>query len=126
MSLQADRQLPMPSIDHAAASRVTPDALPLDDPATEAATDAARPPTGPRVDIMLRRIFDEAQARQPRLQPPQENDEFNAPLAVDKSDTAEDPPGGLQADPADAVAELPGFGADELLRYRQQMYRTDI
>jgi hypothetical protein len=126
MSLPADRKLPMPAIDHAAASGVTPDTPPRDDSAAEAASDTARAPTGPRVDIMLRRIFDEAQARQPRLQPPRENDDFTAPLAVDKSETLEDPPDLLEADPADAAAELPGFGADELLRYRQQMYRTDI
>ena len=124
MSLPAERKLPMPAIDHA--SGVTPVALPSDETASETAADAAAPQTGPRVDIMLRRIFDEAQARQPRLQPPRENDDFTAPLAVDKSETLEDPPGVLEADPADAAAELPGFGADELLRYRQQMYRTDI
>lgn len=125
MSLPADRELPMPAIDHAASS-VIPDATPRDDSAAEAAASSPRPPTGPRVDIMLRRIFDEAQARQPRLLEPQANDDFTAPLAVDKSETLEDPHGVLDSDPADAAAELPGFGADEFLRYRQQMYRTDI
>ena len=126
LSLPADRNLPMPGIDQDAASGVTPDATPRDDSAAEADADVPRPPSGPRVDVTLRRIFDEAQARQPRLRPPSENDDFTAPLAADKSDTLEDPPGVLEANPADAAAELPGFGADEFLRYRQQMYRTDI
>jgi hypothetical protein len=75
---------------------------------------------------MLRRIFDEARAREPQLQQPREDNDFNAPLAVEKTETLEDPPRVLEPDPADATAELPGFGADELLHYRQQMYRTDI
>ena len=126
LALSADHELPLPVIDHGAASAVTPDALPHDGSAAEAAQDAATPPPETRVEIMFRRMFDEAQGRQPALQRPQEDDDFNPPLAVDQSEPREDPRGVLQADPADATAQLPGFGADELLRYRRQMYRTDI
>lgn len=123
LSLSADHELPLPVIVHGAASTVTPDALPHDSSAAEAAQEAPRPPTETRVEIMLRQIFDEARGRQPTLQRPQEGDDFNPPLAVDQSEPREDPRGVL---PADAAAQFPGFGADELLRYRQQMYRTDI
>jgi hypothetical protein len=126
MSLSADRELPIQVIDMGAASAAAAESLPADDSASASAQEAAERPQGPRVEVMLRRIFDEAQARQPTLQPPPADDDFNAPFAVDKSESQEDPPGVLQVDPAEAAAELPGFDADELLRYRQQMYRTDI
>lgn len=82
--------------------------------------------TGPRVEIMLRRIFDEARARQPNLPKPEIMEDHSAPLAVDKTDGIEEPAAALEAEPADSAAELPGLSADELLRYRQQMFRTDI
>jgi hypothetical protein len=126
MSLSAGRELPIQVIDRGASGVVDSDSLPLDDDATETPADAAEPRGGPRVEIMLRRIFDEARAREPQLQQPREDNDFNAPLAVEKTETLEDPPRVLEPDPADATAELPGFGADELLHYRQQMYRTDI
>jgi len=126
VSLSAERKLPMEVIDHGAANAAAPEALPLDDSMSHAAPDAAQPPNGPQVDIVLRRIFDEAQARQPKLQRPQPDDDFNAPLAVDQSETLEDPPGVLEPDQTDAAAEILGFGADDLLRYRREMYRTDI
>lgn len=126
MSLSAARELPLRIIEPGAESAADPESLPPDDTAAETPVDAAEPPGGPRVDIMLRRIFDEARAREPRLQQPREDEGFNAPLAVDKTETLEDPPGVLEAGPAEAAAEFPGFGADDLLRYRQQMYRTDI
>ena len=76
--------------------------------------------------MMLRRIFDDAQARQSTLSEPEQDDDFSAPFAVDKSENVEEPASGLEADPAEGTAELSRFGADELLHYRQQMYRTDI
>ncbi len=82
--------------------------------------------TGPRVEIMLRRIFDEAQARRPNLPEPGIKEDRSAPLAIDKTDGVEEPATALEAEPADSAAELPGLSADELLRYRQQMFRTDI
>ena len=126
MSLSAGRELPIHVIDRAATGVVDHESLPLDDAAAETPADAAEPPTGPRVDIMLRRIFDEARAREPQLHQPREDNDFNAPLAVEKTETREDAPGALESGPADATAELPGFGAQDILRYRQQMYRTDI
>ena len=123
MSLSVARDAPLAIIDQGAARAVTPDAPPRDDAAAETVPDAAAPPAGLRVEIMLRRIFDEAQARQPMLQPPQEDDDFNPPLAVEQSEPVDNPRGVLETE---AAAQLPGFGADDLLRYRKQMYRTDI
>ena len=57
---------------------------------------------------------------------PERSVDFSAPLAVDKSENIEEPAPGLESDPVDSAAELPGFSADDLHRYRQQMYRTDI
>ena len=124
ISLSADREPPIQAVGRGA---VETESASLADAAAETnAQNTAERPQGPRVEIMLRRIFDEAQARQPKLQQLQADDEFNAPLAVDKSETQDDPSVSLEADPAEAAAQFPGFGDDELLRYRQQMYRTDI
>ena len=124
ISPSADRALPIGVIDPGAARNV--DALPIDESAPEAPQDALQRPQGPRVEIMLRRIFEEAQARQAQLPQAQEDGDLNAALAAEKSETPEEPPRVLQADPAEAAAELPGLDPDERLRYRKQMYRTDI
>ena len=126
MSLSDGREIPLQVIDHGAAGLVDAESLPLDDAAAGSCADAVEPPAEPRVEIMLRRIVDEARAREPRMQQPREDEAFNAPLAVEKTESLEDRPGVLETDPAEASAEFPGFGAGELLRYRQQMYRTDI
>ena len=133
MSLSAGRELPIQVIDEGATSAVEPQSLPLDGPvaetpvnAAETLLDAAESPRGPQFDPMLRRIFDEGQAHQRQLQQAQKKDDFNGRLAVDKSETVNEPPVVLETDPAEATAGFPGFGADDLLRYRQQMYRTDI
>ena len=126
MSLADNRELPLRLIDHGAASTASADGLSIDGPAPDPAAKTAIRPTGPRVDIILRRIFDEARARQPSLSEPDQAGDFSAPLAVDKSENDEEPPAGLETDPVDSPAEFPGFSADELHRYRKQMYRTDI
>ena len=126
ISLSAGREIPIQVIDHGAAVVVDAEPRPLDDAAAGSSADAVEPPLEPRAEIVLRQIVDEARAHEPRLQQPREDVDFNAPLAVEKTETLEDRPGVLEADPADASAKFPGFGADELLRYRQQMYRTDI
>lgn len=94
--------------------------------AEETEADPAGGSKGPRVEIMLRRIFDEARARQPDLSEPEIAEDRSAPFAVDKTDSKEEPAAALEAEPADSAAELPSFSADELLRYREQMFRTDI
>lgn len=129
MSPSADRKLAISVINHGSASAAATRRDPVDvDKGSEADTprESAGEPAGPRVEVMLRRIFDDAQARQPTLPEPEQDDDFSAPFAVDKSENAEESATGLEADPAEGTAQLPHFGADELLHYRQQMYRTDI
>jgi len=125
MSISDDGKLALGIIGHG-----TPAAAAADDPLeaadAEPATDATSYPGGPRVDVMLRRIFDEARARQPGLPEPEETGHLSAPLAVDKTENVDDSAAVLETGPADSPAELPGFSPDELSRYREQMYRTDI
>jgi hypothetical protein len=129
MSPSADRKLTISVINHGSASAAATSRVPADvdeDAKADTPRDSAGDPAGPRVEMMLRRIFDDAQARQPTLTEPEKDDDFSAPFAVDKSENVEEPASGLEADPAEGTAELSRFGADELLHYRQQMYRTDI
>jgi hypothetical protein len=125
MSLADSNELPLRLIEHGAAATTAADDISLGDSADPAATTPIRP-TGPRVDIILRRIFDEARARQPNLSEPEQAGDLGAPLVVDQSENVEEPAAGLETDPVDSPAELPGLSADELHRYRKQMYRTDI
>ena len=129
MSPAADRRLAISAINHDSASVAATSRVPLDadkDARADAPRASASDRAGPRVEMMLRRIFDDAQARQPSLSEPEQDNDFSAPLAVDKSENGEEEAGRLEADPAEGTAELPRFGADELLHYRQQMYRRDI
>ena len=126
MSIVDNRRLPLDVIDHGAGVTAAAGDVSLHDTLDDSGTETASRPAGPRVDIILRRIFDEARARQPDLSEPEEPGVLSAPLAVDKSENAEEPPAGLETDAVDSGAALPGFSADELDRYRQQMYRTDI
>jgi hypothetical protein len=123
MSMAADRKLAIGIMEHSSAGAATDDTISLEDAVADA---AAKRPTGPRVDIMLRQIFDEAIARQPSLPKPEEIGDLSGPLAVDKAEKAEERAAVLEAETADSSAELPGFSTDELLHYRKQMYRTDI
>jgi len=78
----------------------------------------------PGVESLLRRLFDEPQLRTPEVSTVQEADERGAPLAVDKSDNVEKPASTVSGN--EASDEAPGVPSDELLRFKQQMYRTDI
>ena len=126
MSIEDNRRLPLEVIDHGPNVTAAAGDVSLEDTLNEPGTEMAPGPAGPRVDIILRRIFDEARARQPDLSEPEQPGDLSAPLAVDKSENLEESSAGLETDTIDSGAELPGFTADELHRYRQQMYRTDI
>jgi len=121
-------QLMADVVDHGAGVDV-----PLGDVADAATADADRPAarasddSGPRVDVMLRRIFDEPQLRAPEAAGPQQSDVLAPPLAVDKSDTVDDGSTGVEpVQDNDTATPLPGVSGDELMRYRQRMFRTDI
>ena len=63
----------------------------------------------------------------PRLRQPEVPEERSAPFAVDKSENGDDKAATDPGDDAvDVAPRLPGVSADELLRLKQQMYRTDI
>jgi hypothetical protein len=127
MSIAADGKLAIGIIEHSSAGAATDDDISLEDAVADAAADTANRPTGPRVDIMLRRIFDDAIARQPSLPKPEVTGDLSGPLAVDQAEKAEEQATTvLEAEPADSSAEFPGFSTGELLHYRQQMFRTDI
>jgi len=123
MSIADNRKLPLQVIDHgtAAAGQIS-----FDDRDVDPTTKAPPGPAGARADIILKRILEEARARQPKLPGPEQTADLSPPLVVDQSKSIEDPAAGLEADPVDSPAALPGFSADDLHRYRKQMYRTDI
>jgi hypothetical protein len=114
MSAASESKLSIQVIDHGTSAAVASD------------PESSDGPRGPRVDIILRRIFDEAQLRQPQLAGPEHADDLATPFAVDKTEAIEEPATVLDSEQSDVAAELPGFSADELLHYRQQMFRKDI
>ena len=125
MSISDDGKLALRIIGHGTTSTAADD-LALEAAHADPSADTASYPAGPRVDVMLRRIFDEARVPRPSPSEPQKTGKLSAPLAVDKTEKVDDASAVLEFDPADSTAEFPGFSPDELSRYRQQMYRTDI
>ena len=86
------------------------------------------PFTAPRANTILRQIFDESYSAS-------ELDELQPASALDAKSIAElTMPGnpskpaadGNDADVPPLDADLPGISEDETLRYRRQMFRTDI
>jgi hypothetical protein len=126
MSIADENKLAIRVLGHGTPASATPDAVVLDDTVIETLPNDSGSPAGPRVDIILRRIIDEAQLRQPKLPKPEQAGNLGPPLAGDKSETVEESATLPETSPVDAVQERPRFPADDLLRYRQQMYRTDI
>ena len=126
MSMADDRNLPLQVIDHGAVSSAAAGDMSFDDTDADPTTRTPTRSTGPDVDLILKRMYDEARARQPGLSEPEQTADLSAPLVVDQSESIEEPATGLETNPVDSAAKLPGFSADELHRYRKQMYRTDI
>lgn len=121
-------QLMADVVDHGAAADMLRDDVTAETPAADDRT-AERAPadSGPRVDVMLRSIFDEPQLRAPEIAQPQQSDPLAPPLAVDKSETVDDATTGVEPVQDNGTATpLPGVSGEELLRYRQRMFRTDI
>ena len=89
---------------------------------------ALAPEMAPRADTILRRIFDESytSAELDELQPASATDaksiaELALPPSTGKASTDSN-----DADLPSLDADLPGVSDDETLRYRRQMFRTDI
>ena len=126
ISAAADTGLTIRVIDHGANTAVAADDISLEETPVDFAPESSERSTEPRIDVMLRRIYDESQSRQRQLTEAELPDDIGGTLAVDKSDAVEEPAAVISTDQADHTTELPGFSADELLRYRQQMLRKDI
>ena len=119
MSAATDSKLAMRVIDHGDSAALEGNDIPLEAAVTGPALESPDQPGEPQVDIMLRPISDDAQLPQSRLSEPDEVEVVGTPLAVGRTKA-------IDTNQTDVAAELPGFSADELLRYRQQMFRKDI
>ena len=127
MSDVRDSKLTLEVVDHGVTKSVAPGQLSIDSAIEDGGATIHSADDPPRVETLLRRIFDEPQLRAPEGTPAEEADERSAPFAVDKSENGEDKtPAGPRNEANDAAPRLPGVSGDELLRFKQQMYRTDI
>ena len=114
-------------VDHGVTESVTPGQLSIDSAVEDGGNAIPSVDDRPRVETLLRRIFDEPQLRAPEIAPAEEAEERSAPFAVDKSENGDDKASSNPGDDANDVApRLPGVSGNELLRFKQQMYRTDI
>jgi hypothetical protein len=122
-----DNNLKLQVVDHDTANSSVPGQLSVDGAIADGGSAAPVPDEQPRVETLLRRIFDEPQLRTPDIQVEDDSDALNGPLAVDKSEITEDQ---TTADPDDATIDmapgLPGISGDDFVRFKQRMYRTDI
>lgn len=114
-------------VEHTVSSHDAPGRLSVDGSAESGGSGLEPVPEPPGVEALLRRIFDETQIRAPGLAEAEDVDERNAPMAIDKSDSA-DSASAESDDGEDASPgpRLPGISSDEFLRFKRQMYRTDI
>jgi hypothetical protein len=126
MSTAGDGKLAIEVLDHGANAALAGNDIPLEAAVASPALESPDRPSEPRIDVMLRRISDDARLPQSRLSEPDEVEVVGAPLAVGRTKAIEKPATALDTNQTDVAAELPGFSADELLRYRQQMFRKDI
>ena len=101
------------------------DVAPTIDESYEEESATGRPSS--RVEYLLRKIFDEPQLRTIDAEELQESDEITAPLAVDKTEAVDESASDSNSEEISPnAAGLPGVSEDDLARFKQQMYRTDI
>lgn len=121
------RNLTLEVVDHGSTSAVEPGQLSVDGAIEDGGSKVPAVDERPRVETLLRRIFDEPQLRTTEAPPAEDADGRSVPFAVDKSENVEKPAATAPEDEASDIApSLPGVSSDELLRLKQQMYRTDI
>ena len=123
-------ELTVNTVDHGAANTIS-----SSESALENSDDQIDPAVTPRVAAVLRQIFDESLARQPL------KDRLHTPTIDNLQDLVESVP--LQEDAEGSVrssgkitvadssapdinAHLPGVEEEQTIRYRREMYRTDI
>lgn len=114
-------------VDHPVAEPVAPGRISVDSAIEPGGSSTPSADDRPRVETLLRRIFDEPQLRAPELPSTEEADERGAPFVVEKPAKAEKPAATGPEDAArDVAPRMPGVSGDETLRFKHQMYRTDI
>ena len=114
-------------VDHGVSESVVPGQTSVDSAIEPGGSSTPSTDERPRVETLLRRIFDEPQLRTPEIPETAESDERSAPFVVDKPEKVEKPAASVpDAETSDVAPRLPGVSSDELLRFKQQMYRTDI
>jgi hypothetical protein len=114
-------------VEHTVSGHDAPGRLSVDG-STEPGGSGLEPDPGPpKIEALLRRIFDETQIRAPDVSESEVREDRNAPMAIDKSESAESTSAGSgTVEDAAPGPRLPGVSSDELLRFKRQMYRTDI
>lgn len=114
-------------VDHGTSESVAPGRISVESAIEPGGSSTPSVDDRPRVETLLRRIFDEPQLRAPEAPETEDLDERNAPFVVEKPDKVEKPAAIVPEEEAGDVApRLPGVSSDEALRFKQQMYRTDI
>lgn len=126
MSPSDETELAIEIVDHGTAIALAADALSLDEPDTVVIPGAAGALLRPRVELVLREKLDQSVAHTPLPSKSGEVVDRGMPLAVEKTENEDRPSPVVEAEPAETTAELPGLSRDDLIRYRQQMYRRDI
>ena len=122
-----NNNLTLEVVDHMATDSLAAGQLSIDSALEDGGSAAPSTDDPPRVEALLRKIFDETQLYTPEVSSPEDVDERSAPLAVNKTDNGEEQTPSGSRDVANEIApRLPGVSGDELLRFKQQMYRTDI
>lgn len=115
-------------VEHNASRRLAPGQFAVDGSLNDGGSGLEADPARPQVDALLRRIFDETQHRSPGRSDAEEYDAQRAPLANDGTDTHD----AQVSESTDAEIEpttaprLPGVFDDHMVRFKRQMYRTDI
>ena len=123
MTEEGGNKLALQVVDHGDRDDAVHGDIGLDDPVGSLATDSLVDSSESGERVFLGGIIDDA--RLGELQPAASM-ELGAPVAVEKSDAIEKPAVVLERDRDGIQAELPGYPVEELLRFRQQMYRKDI
>jgi len=120
-------RLTLEVVDHDASESAAPGRISVDSAIEHGGSSDTSVNDPPRVETLLRRIFDEPQLRAPEVPTTDDSDERSVPFVVEKPDKVEKPAAtGPEAEAGDAAPRLPGVSSDDALRFKQQMYRTDI
>lgn len=114
-------------VEHTASSPVTPGQVSLDGSMDDGGSSLEPNSESPRVETLLRRIFDDTRLRAPGFPDIEESDSSDAPLSTDRTESVEPPVSESAESEFDSTApQVPGLSGDDLVRFKRHMYRTDI